>query len=371
VIPEGDKIRDHFLPTPKIETDWDGVHFLKSFLMTRLDWYEKPSEGLAVKIRANWQMPSALEKIEIIQTDWQKTSKMPVDDHWSLPFEVNKLTRKLKLNSEQKRFREAIYPLSGEYESEVPSIFLHRLQNLSALNAYPLTIARDGSLSLIYFFEKFQRPKGLKSKIAVEKSLLSLVPKTWHAHIASYRLASGPSDSKNECVFLYGINSAALINSESCLNAIETAKPYLENAKRIYLCLPCHFLSSAEPIHMHTEVARLIFSKIGTSVRVVDWGHFLQLEDAKNSEIVSLNKMSLVADSWLTHALMKRGSTLANSSAPGSESFYPVSLSHGFAVEHYPRLPKISDHDRNKQIKSLKATFEHSVFDWKLLFPKS
>jgi hypothetical protein len=115
---------------------------------------------------------------------------------------------------------------------------------------------------------------------------------------------------------------------------------------------------------MHAEIARRIFAKIGTTADVVDWGQLLHGHSFEGYLTVNLNKDTLIADCWLSHALLQGGAILNTRPLSADELFMPVSRSHGLAVQMHPKFPKLTSGALKTEMAALTSSFEASVFDW-------
>lgn len=319
-----------------------------------IEWTDQPLHFPGPKIRLDWE---------------ERPADFP-QGQWHLPMNPTYLNKPLHLGAEQKRFVDLNFPNAGSYVSPTPAIFLHQIPRLEALNRSSLVIARDGSIPLFHFFEKFKKPKGLQTKIAIHEELLSCVPSSWHRKVVSYRLFSSTPESERKNLFIYGTNSAAFISAMSVENALTKLGPLFEEAEKIFLCLPSHFMNSHEPLQMHAEIARRIFAQIGTKIEICDWGQFMHQDILHSSRFINLNKNSLIADPWLSHALMQAGATDGSLPPQPNEKPFFVSLLHGFAVRMRPKFSDLQLRTRHLEKTDLMGSFEASVFNWKKIFSR-
>lgn len=343
----------------KIHSDWAS----NPPKQVMVDWNKSPIEYK--KLHVDWDQPQLVARIRKIHTDWNQTIVDFPQGDWHLPLQWTPLTKNVRLNSEQKKFRQLTYPHSGDYPSITPAIFLTFIPNLKALNKHPLIVARDGAIPLAKFFEKFKTPKSLKAKIAIHEDLLWLAPDAWRKSLASYRVVGSKLGPEKTNIFIYGINSQALISVAQCDKILSNIKTRINEATKIYLCLPSHYLSATEPIQMHAEMARIVFSKIGTDVTVCDWGQFMQKDLSDTCLAVNLNKDTLISDCWLTQTLLQAGAGLPTLPLQAGEKLVPVSRSHGFALNMKPKYPRLTSKQVNDQKDSLFSSYEASILDWK------
>jgi glycosyltransferase involved in cell wall biosynthesis len=258
----------------------------------------------------------------------------------------------------ERRLYQMLFPLIKEYSGgAVPAIFLHFLRDLQELNSEKITVARDGAIPLLQFFQRHPTPDGIKTRVAVHEELLSCVPPPWQSVIASYRVVSRqPQSGKASSVFLFGLNTKGAISLASCTAALKKNATRISQSKKRFLYLPTRFFSEADDDQTNLQIAQKIFASLGPGTQVVNWNRLPDLRGSSRCFAVDLGEKMIVADPSLLHSLGKMGIFLDAKAVAKGEQLLPLSPHHGLAVDFSPKFPKLTSALRKRHEQELLST---------------
>jgi hypothetical protein len=274
----------------------------------------------------------------------------------------------VKSNHAQQHWRAQLDPLLRDYINPLNGFFVSSVQNMKELEQRPLWLARDGVIPLLFFFNKFKHPKNLKSKILIREDLLTCVPVNWRAHIGSFNIVS-VEKKEPKSIFIYGMNSEALVSVESSDEALQDILALqINQLEKVLLYLPSRRFSAKESEHEAAEVLQSIFKKVSLNAEIVDWADVLPHHDWKSTLIVNIQKNTVVSDDWLFHTLLSRGAFVSSAKDKSKDEFVYFSPFHGCSFNLKPHWPKVSPKEYDNYLRLQMGKIEMSTFDWFQIF---
>ncbi len=273
---------------------------------------------------------------------------------------------------EQSKMMDRLYPHYQSYISPVNPLFLSTVPSLDMLNSKRMWAARDGLVPLLFFFTKFKTPKGLNSKILIDKDLLDCVPEAWRSHVGSYYLQAKDNSVETEKAFIYGVNSEVFMSKESVALGLERfveRKQASKGAwKEVWLYLSMRQYTSHENPRHHAQMSVEILRRTGFEVKIVDLQEILGVQSWAGWEIFDLHKKTILADGWMSQALLSRGAHIPVRKRPTDTEVVHLSAHHDCVIQWDLDWPKTKMQDRQEEMRELLQGIEAKSFDWKKIF---
>ncbi|HEX7675427.1 MAG TPA: hypothetical protein VF412_14725 [Bdellovibrio sp.] len=264
-----------------------------------------------------------------------------------------------------------LHPHYQSYISPVNPIFVSEIPNLEVLNSKKLWAIRDGLVPLLFFFTKFKSPKGLRSKILIEQELLDCVPEVWRPYVGSYYLQAKESSVEVDRAFIYGVNSEVFMSKESISKALDRFTQRKKPWKEIWIYLSTRQFTPLENPRHHTQMFLEIFQRTGAQMNVVDLQEILGVQSWEGWELFELNKKTILADSWLSHAVVSRGGHIADIKQPMNSEIVHLSAHHNCVIQWDVDWPKVKIQDRQENMSELIQSLEARTFNWKKIFSEA
>lgn len=264
-----------------------------------------------------------------------------------------------------------LYPHYQSYISPVNPIFVSEIPNLDILNSKKLWAIRDGLVPLLFFFTKFKTPKGLHSKILIDQELLDCVPEVWRPYVGSYYLQSKDNSVEADKAFIYGVNSEVFMSKESVEKALEPFAKRKKPWKEVWIYLSTRQFTPLENPRHHAQMFLEIFERTGAKMKVVDLQEILGVQSWENWQLFELNKKTILADSWLSQAVISRGGQIPERKQPQNSEVVHLSAHHNCVIQWDVDWPKIKVQDRQEEMSELIQSIEARTFSWKKIFSEA
>ena len=227
-------------------------------------------------------------------------------------------TRETPRPQEVQNFLGFLWPVALDYYSPLNPFFLADYPPLSSIPRRRGGLARDGLISLLWFFKRNPTPGKFDGNLWVHRSLEAWVPKAWRPLTGTYEIESiGTRKTGRTRQFLLlgiGMESyCSLRHLESQLAEIASVLSPAELARaKISAFLPGRYDGFGNE-HSHGyygEFVRRILGTLGLNVEFIDWRRVEAMASLSGYEVVEFNEKLLCADSYLLHFTLSRGATL-------------------------------------------------------------
>ncbi|MEK6580710.1 MAG: hypothetical protein AABZ55_15910, partial [Bdellovibrionota bacterium] len=239
-------------------------------------------------------------------------------------------------------------PHSKRYVSKLRPIFLNDFKTPDVLSQGSHFMARDGVLSLSWFFFKHPRPPLGESVILIHQKCAGLVPQSWRKRVAFYEFVSNEASVSaakvpKKCIFLLSLFD----ERHTTLDHIERILTQMAQARGMQLrgldiecaLIPQHTFKSskinlAENGKLSVNFVTQLCSRFGTRVRGVNW-ESLCSENLLGVIFHDFNEHQFYySDSAIIQEMMSRGAVSISQwgAASGAKPNIELSFFHGANV---------------------------------------
>jgi hypothetical protein len=171
-------------------------------------------------------------------------------------------------------------------------------------------LSSDGRALLRRFFLLAPRPRDPRELLVLHERTKPVVPTAWEANTLYYRietdLVPSPSGELIICgTFLPGIEAPGRI--ESALRRLSHLCRRVSDVRFViaFKSLPA---APERPAGLESKILFSLFENFGENAKAMDWQEFLGRSSYAGTQFIDLTSTQLIADSFLTHCLLSRGS---------------------------------------------------------------
>jgi hypothetical protein len=271
---------------------------------------------------------------------------------------------------EVKNFINYLWPVCDSYFSPLNPIFLSEVADVKAMNEFPVWMARDGLVPLLWFFKKNPAPGKLKSRLLIHRDFSEYVPPAWRSTIGTYRIEATPEGSapgRSKHLLLIGLMMDTYCSIPALKNKLSAVSETLGKKgladMRISAFIPPR-MDAWGGEHHHEfsiqyclELARYL----GTEISALSWTQLQGMSSWAETTVVDLNENLLCADNFLLHKVMSTGARPFEHREPGQNEKNPrgtlVRLSpyHGVRIEKHITTDKFKG--RFEEIAAIERVF--------------
>ncbi len=263
-----------------------------------------------------------------------------------------------------------LWPVGLEYCSPLNPFFLIECQDPAQLKEHRTWMARDGMLSLLWFFKANPQPRGFDGEILVPLEFAEYVPVAWKSRVGFFELVSlpdpaarlpkrarpvasgaSPASAASKKILLTGLvmdTYCSIDHLESLLEQLESDLGDLSAVEAQCFLLGRFDGWGTEHQHDFHPAYFTRIAKAFGSIDAMTWLRFESVTDWSGWTVVDLNEKLLCSDSYLVHQALARGAELwaprlespVKPGASAREEFIRLSPYHGVRVWHVPSLAK-------------------------------
>jgi hypothetical protein len=232
--------------------------------------------------------------------------------------ELRKNHRSALRSPEAQNYLNFLWPVALDYFSPLNPIFLNESLSLEAFNSWPIWMARDGLVPLLWFFKVHPTPGKFQQKILVHEELAPFVPDAWRSHMGSYRIVSTIQAPlpKNRKFLLTGLLMDTYVTLEALEKQLQEAVAAAGEGtfakSEIIAFLPPRIdgFGNEHRHEFHSECIFRIARYLGTHVHAIPWRKLDSMDQLDGYEVIEFNERLLCSDSYLTQMALFRGARL-------------------------------------------------------------
>lgn len=258
--------------------------------------------------------------------------------------ELRRTNRNALRSPEAQNYLNFLWPVALDYYSPLNPIFLNECMNLEAFNSWPIWMARDGLVPLLWFFKVHPTPGKFQQKILVQEDLAAFIPDDWRDHMGTYRMVTtikGPLPKVRKFLI-----TGLLMDTYISLDALEAQLKSAQALVGMDTLAKSEILAFLPPRidgfgneHKHEYHSECIFRiarYLGTHIHSIPWRKLDSMDQLDGYEVIEFNEKLLCSDSYLTQMALFRGARLLGQEAAvagDDEQLVSLSPYHGVMIK--------------------------------------